>query len=240
MGLNSLQVGRRYFWMHGLSAVAVAGTSYFLLVQAPFMAKSEPWLYGFLVFGGLYGIVKGGKWEKASIPLYAIAAGSGVISLCLIWANHPLKEGLSQWMSLANGLLSVGLLGGSLAAMLLGHWYLIQPRLSIDELKKLSRVLIAFIVVRFLFSSWVLFESLPPGGEAQLYRYFLATTPGIFSLMRWAWGLLGSLVLSYFLWGTVKIRSTQSATGILYVIVLAVLTGETLSLYLILNYGIPL
>jgi hypothetical protein len=58
--------------------------------------------------------------------------------------------------------------------------------------------------------------------------------------MRWCWGLLGPLGLAYPIWATVKIRSTQSATGILYVAVLFIMTGEFLSLYLASQFGIAL
>ena len=51
---------------------------------------------------------------------------------------------------------------------------------------------------------------------------------------------MAPLILCILVWGTVKIRSTQSATGILYVIVLSILTGETLSQYLMLYHGLTL
>ena len=60
-----------------------------------------------------------------------------------------------------------------------------------------------------------------------------------FLLMRWAWGLIGPAVLGYFIWDTVKIRSTQSATGLLYVAVVFVIIGETMAQYLTLFFGIP-
>jgi len=45
---------------------------------------------------------------------------------------------------------------------------------------------------------------------------------------------VGPLALVYFIWDTVKIRSTQSATGILYIAVFLVLIGETFSRFLFL------
>jgi len=57
--------------------------------------------------------------------------------------------------------------------------------------------------------------------------------------MRFAWGLVLPAVLGWMVWQTVKIRSTQSATGILYVCTLAVFTGEILGLYLSLTERVP-
>jgi hypothetical protein len=55
---------------------------------------------------------------------------------------------------------------------------------------------------------------------------------GIFFWMRAGWGLVGPLVLYPMVWGTVKIRSTMAATGILYVDVVAVIIGEVLGAWL--------
>jgi hypothetical protein len=50
----------------------------------------------------------------------------------------------------------------------------------------------------------------------------------IFFWMRAGWGFLGPLALFPMVWGTVRIRSTMAATGILYVDVVAVIIGEVL------------
>ena len=50
----------------------------------------------------------------------------------------------------------------------------------------------------------------------------------LFFWMRAGWGLLGPLALFPMVWGTVRIRSTMAATGILNVEVVAVVIGEVL------------
>lgn len=151
--------------------------------------------------------------------------------------NH-LSLGGEQWLLAVNSILASLVLGFSMAAMMLGHWYLTQPKLSIDELRRITLLMILFLVLRLGFSSFQVVQLLRGLTEAEIYRYFLKV-PGIFVLMRYVWGILGSLVLSFFVWKTVKIRSTQSATGILYVVVVACLVGEILSLYLAFFFGIP-
>ncbi len=49
----------------------------------------------------------------------------------------------------------------------------------------------------------------------------------------------GPAVLSYLTWETAKIRSTQSATGILYVDFFTVVVGEVLAKYLLLATRVP-
>ena len=49
-------------------------------------------------------------------------------------------------------------------------------------------------------------------------------------IMRWGMGFIGPVVAVILAWKTVQIRSTQSATGILYVAMTLVLFGELASL----------
>ena len=58
--------------------------------------------------------------------------------------------------------------------------------------------------------------------------------------MRLLFGIAGPLSLIGFVWKTVEIRSTQSATGILYVQLFLVMSGELLATYLRVSAGFPL
>jgi hypothetical protein len=48
----------------------------------------------------------------------------------------------------------------------------------------------------------------------------------LFLAIRWVVGLAGPTLATYLAWKTVQIRSTQSATGILYIAMILVLFGE--------------
>jgi hypothetical protein len=48
----------------------------------------------------------------------------------------------------------------------------------------------------------------------------------IFVFMRWGMGFVGPLLATVLAWKTVQLRSTQSATGILYAAVALVTCGE--------------
>jgi hypothetical protein len=61
----------------------------------------------------------------------------------------------------------------------------------------------------------------------------------IFAIFRVAWGLLAPLGMAYWVWETVRIRSTQSATGILYASMVCTMMGEGMGLFLTLQTGIP-
>ncbi len=71
-------------------------------------------------------------------------------------------------------------------------------------------------------------------GMGPSFRGYILSVSGIFFWQRVLFGLVGPGLLSYLTWETAKIRSTQSATGILYVDFFTVVVGEVLAKYLLL------
>lgn len=126
--------------------------------------------------------------------------------------------------SIAGAFSSVALLGSVNLAMLLGHWYLVVRGMAIDPLKRLTIATLAATIVKIA----VVTIAIIAGGA----WYQVAVRQGIFFWMRAGWGLAGPLLLYPMVWGTVKIRSTMAATGILYVDVVAVIIGEVLGAWL--------
>lgn len=114
-------------------------------------------------------------------------------------------------------------LGASLGAMLLGHHYLTAPTMSIEPLKR-----------------WIRLAGLGLGLRAALamagpifWRETMTAATFDFQLlpmMRWGMGLAAPGVALALAWGTARIRSTQSATGILYAAFTLVLVGELASM----------
>ena len=131
--------------------------------------------------------------------------------------------------SVAGALASIALLGSVNLAMTLGHWYLVVRGMPIDPLKRLSIATLVAAIVKI----GVVIVAI-----AAAWPVHAATD--IFFWMRCGWGLLGPLALFPMVWGTVKIRSTMAATGILYVDVVAVIIGEVLGGWLSALSRIPL
>ncbi len=160
----------------------------------------------------------------------ASAALLGVAYLVsAVLAYHAAVRPSHLAWSVAGALASIGLLGSVNLAMILGHWYLVVRGMAIDPLKRLTiatlvaaiaKVAIVLIAIAFIWPPPVLKD--------------------IFFWMRAGWGLLGPLALYPMVWGTVKIRSTMAATGILYVDVVAVIIGEVLGGWLSALSHIPL
>ncbi len=195
------------------------------------MLRNLTFLFTLYLCGGVFFSFLSIKPSQVGIRYYTIhgAIYAFFLTLAFIFCYDTTVFNAFKGNTLAicNGYLSGMLLGYSLNAMQLGHWYLIQPKLSIDELKRVVLILIIILVSRVAFAAAFSFPTLDKFNTEQ-----------IFLTMRWAWGLLTPLILSVMIWKTVKIRSTQSATGILYVLDLSVITGEILSLYLFIQFGI--
>ncbi|HVZ79543.1 MAG TPA: hypothetical protein VHE12_01935 [bacterium] len=145
-------------------------------------------------------------------------------------------QGALGWLAVRT-LSSALLLGSVTLAMMLGHWYLVTPKLSIAPLKRYSNSYILLTVWMALLIAGGYWSS-KAVQESQGLPLFVREE-FIFILFRVAWGLLPPLGMAYWIWETVRTRSTQSATGILYAAMVCTLMGEAMGLYLTLRTGLP-
>ena len=143
-------------------------------------------------------------------------------------------------MTVASFITSAALLGGTSTAMILGHWYLVIPSMEVSLLQAIVRFHIGSTVLRILVVCvvvwWALAAAELPGPGFERYLFSI---DGVFFWQRILFGLLGPVVLAYMTWETAKIRSTQSATGILYVDFFTVIVGEVLAKYVLVATTVP-
>lgn len=123
-----------------------------------------------------------------------------------------------------NQLTSAALLGTAMSAMLMGHSYLVAPAMSITPLMRLLAALFVTTAIRMFVAgvglwSWTENHALGNLGDDTV----------LFLPLRWGLGFIGPLILGWMARESAKIRSTQSATGILYVVVVFCFLGELTS-----------
>jgi hypothetical protein len=128
-------------------------------------------------------------------------------------------------------LVSAAVLGAALSSMLMGHSYLIAPAMSMSPLLRLLAMFAVALAVRiglacYGLREWWASQSASPENETMLWLG-----------ARWLLGLAAPIVLGWMAWETARIRSTQSATGILYVVSILCFLGELLSLLLVDKTG---
>jgi hypothetical protein len=146
-----------------------------------------------------------------------------------VLAYHAAVRPSHLGWSIAGALASIALLGSVNLAMLLGHWYLVVRGMSIDPLKRLTIATLAAAILKIAVVLIAIVAAWRP-----------PVVMDIFFWMRSGWGLIGPLALYPMVWGTVRIRSTMAATGILYVDVVAVVIGEVLGGWLSALAHLPL
>ena len=194
----------------------------------------------------LYWATVGRTLARIRPAIVTVAIGGGLMAL--LFQAFAVSAGDAvpfSVLTVASFVSSAALLGGSCTAMILGHWYLVIPSLEARHLQSIVKLHIASMVVRIAVVGAAVFAGLalwPAGAAAGVgsFRRYVTSLDGIFFWQRVLFGLAGPAVLSWLTWETAKIRSTQSATGILYVDFFTVVVGEVLAKYLLLATRVPL
>ena len=160
--------------------------------------------------------------SRVGVPITAlIALGCGAT---LVAASRS-PDG-QVWAFHASGRLdSAFLMGSTLTAMLLGHHYLTAPAMSIAPLRRFVRCMAWALGARALLAALGWWS----GVEGQAATSASDPLSSLFFAMRWGMGFAGPALATVLTWETVQIRSTQSATGILYIAFALVLFGELIS-----------
>jgi hypothetical protein len=126
--------------------------------------------------------------------------------------------------------------GGVFAAMILGHWYLVTPRLSEGPLVLFTRALTLILALQVaLFVVWAA-TGAGPGGAGPFA--VLVGPWALFVWLRLVVGLLFPLIVSWAAVQTARSRSMESATGLLYINVGSIAAGTILAAGLYFGAGL--
>jgi hypothetical protein len=146
--------------------------------------------------------------------------------------------GLPQAVPLLIQLVVLGFAtGGVFAAMVLGHWYLVSPKLGEAPLVLFTRLLLWIVAVQLaLFVAW-----LAAGAGAGRSPFEpLVGQWALFVWLRLIVGLVFPLIVSWAAVKTAMTRSMESATGLLYINVGAIAAGTILAAGLYFGAGLLL
>jgi hypothetical protein len=190
-------------------------------------------LYALPALAAVYGIAL--SRGRRAVPIAAAglaAAGLVLVSGALSWGGGGLSS-VTLLVELTG--LAVAL-GGVWAAMILGHWYLVTPRLPEAPLVRFARWLGVVLAIQLgLFVVWLGLGAGPAGVPA------FAALVGPWALFVWLRllvGLVFPLVVSWAAVQTARSRSMESATGLLYINVGTVAAGTILAAGLYFGAGL--
>lgn len=205
-------------------------------------------LLGLTALATTVALASGGQFSVAPPLVAAIASyvasvlwlyekpRAGIVALALVaaaalmgaWADTswpPTSEPVSWALAALDPLTSGLVLGLTIAAMFLGHWYLNSPTMALAPLDRLILLMAGAVVARALVEA----------GRLALEISLATTTspiPWAFVALRWLSGIVGALALALMARATLRIPNTQSATGILYVAVIVTFLGELAAMLL--------
>lgn len=152
-----------------------------------------------------------GERRRAGVICCAVAGLLLGVATLVVQGGGPAAGATA----LVSGLVS----GFAVHAMLLGHWYLNAPGMSVTVLRRMIDLALVAWGGRLLVA--LCLALLSQGGLIP------SGTPGLtLAALRWLAGFVGLPVLLVMARKTLDIPNTQSATGILYVASLAAILGE--------------
>ena len=216
-------LGKGFFSLHAVIVLAclllvLAARPPGLPEQAALMATAIAALYAFACHAG---------FAAAARPLLAGAALITTWCLVRVALVAPRGEG-SDWTA-AGAFLGGLLFGSALLTMNLGHWYLVSRSLPF---RLLARGALLFAVLAGARTTLLAAAALSGASREGLASLLSLERNALFFLFRVAWGIVGPIARSYFIWKTADMKSNQAATGLLYVALVCVLIGELLAAYL--------
>jgi hypothetical protein len=207
---------------------------------------ARPWeLASFTLFTMLFLVYYLSLWfEKAANPSRLLEITSGV-GFCAVVASalsysvtgSPVGEAFAR---VPNFLFSSISLGAAMSGMLLGHWYLVAPELSLTPIKRLTGTLVGALVVQGVLLALMVSPELGTVPASLLPRVqHLTVAYPYFLLGRALVGLLGTFALAVLTLWLLREGSTQAATGFLYTAVLTVVVGELIARFLFQLTRVP-
>lgn len=250
------RVNRTFYRLHGGLFLVFAGLAFFFMGPSAFTELASLGfgttgqsaltflgigLLGLLVYNAL---VFFGPWERQKVlSRPVLLAVSLILLLSLGTATLAL---IPDWRLTLNGVLlltttmsAAFLLGSVLLAMNLGHFYLTNPTLPIEPLLFLTRILVAIMVaVAALILPEAYLNAQTSGDFARALK--LESFQGLYVWGRLLLGILGGLAIAFMALKTVRMHSTQSATGLLYIELIFILFGQAFASFLYLRMGILL
>src|SRR5262245_33029646 len=150
-------IGKSFFKFASLTAAILLGITlgFNYLFPSPVRQSPVPVIFLLIaaVLTAIYNrFVDADKFNAAAVVLGG-AVAAGLISIAadsLGFTRLTALGGWENWLLLMNHLAATALLGSVMLTMVFGHWYLVVPKLSIDPLARLTRVLIGAIAFRLV------------------------------------------------------------------------------------------
>lgn len=177
------------------------------------------------------------EMKLPSIAFGAVASLAGIVSLVLL-AQLVAPPTWGTAATIVSFALGAAVVGAVSLGMVLGHWYLVTPRLPDKPLTDMTFLGVAVIGLQAVLIVVNLLIPVRVEPTSSWSDISLGANPVFW--MRLGPGLIFSFVLVFMAWRSSRIHAMQSATGLLYLAMGAVLGGEAVGRGLMFVTAIPL
>jgi hypothetical protein len=206
----------------------------------------RPWeLLGFVVFTLLFLVYYASLWFEQLPDSSRLLDLTTAVGFCAVAASALSYSGggvgvAEGGLRVANFLLGSISLGAAMSGMLLGHWYLVTPELSLVPIKRLTGALLGALVAQGVMLGLTASPEMGavPSMLMPRVEHLLVAYP-YFLLGRLLVGLAGTFGLAALTMWLLREGSTQAATGFLYTAVMTVTVGELIARFLFRLTGVP-
>jgi hypothetical protein len=211
----------------GFAAILVASDLALPLgVEAAATAEiRRPLTFAFAAGSIAYLVASIARWPRSGL-----AIGSGVIGLTALVVLAAAGGTNSVPLFAGQLILAALALGAVNAAMLLGHWYLVTPKLSPAPLRRMMWLLVASLVLQ----GAVFGVAILAGGTGAL-----AGELGILTWLRLAVGILLPIVVTILAILASSAASLQASTGLLYIGLALIMAGSIAGASITYLTGVP-
>jgi hypothetical protein len=214
------QVTLNWLRLCGILALVMAGLSMSFLFRRERPATTFEIAYAIAAIAAILG-------QLAFVQIAWLKTQQVMAALAFLLALQASSPGNLAAYASAIGI--AAMTGIALMDMLLGHAYLTASMMTMAPFRRLNGFLAGTIVWRTILA----------GIATALMTREIWLRNGLFVLTRILVGLLLPAIFVYMAHDCINRRSTQSATGILYVTGVLVFIGEIIALYLVRSSGLP-
>jgi len=188
-------------------------------------ALRRPLALAFVAGSVVYLVASHARWPRSGI-----AIGSAIVGLAALVVLAAGGGTRSAPLFAGQVLIAALALGAVNAAMLLGHWYLVTPRLSPTPLRRMMWLLFGSLLLQGLAFGVAL---LVVGTDA------LAGGLGLLTWLRLAVGVLLPMVVTVLALLASRAASLQASTGLLYIGLALVMAGSIAGASISYLTGVP-
>ena len=198
------------------------------------MPEARLALAGVFAVSALYAYATVRDHRTPALALGGIASVLGLVAIAII-AQVVAIPTWGYALTLASLVIGALVVGAVSNGMVLGHWYLVTPRLPEAPLREMTGLLVVFMILQGV----LIAVSLALPRDSINTSVDTPILENMFLWLRVSLGLAFPALLAWMAYDSSGVRAMQSATGLLYIAMALVICGEVVAKGLMFVSAVP-